>query len=142
MVPVVENGIPVFRYPEDAATTLRAMVKRRRWLDRKPAKVKPVRVDKKAAAAESLSESPSREQTLSAMRGIEAGVRACAAADGVTGTALVAIDVAGSSGRVESADVSGVDGATAACIAKLARSAKFPRFSKPTFSVKYPYRLK
>lgn len=47
---LVENGIPVFRYPEDAATTLRAMVKRRRWLDRKPQKVKPLRTDRKAAA--------------------------------------------------------------------------------------------
>ncbi|GAB4153453.1 MAG: acetate--CoA ligase [Planctomycetota bacterium] len=45
-----QNGIPVFRYPEDAATTIRAMVKRRIWLDRKPARVRPFQVDRKAAA--------------------------------------------------------------------------------------------
>lgn len=47
---LVDNGIPVFRYPEDAATTLRAMVKRRRWLDRKPQPLRPLPVDRKAVA--------------------------------------------------------------------------------------------
>ncbi|MFO1077088.1 MAG: acetate--CoA ligase family protein [Planctomycetota bacterium] len=42
-------GIPVFRYPEDAAMTLRAMCRRTRWLERRPAKVPALRVDKAAA---------------------------------------------------------------------------------------------
>lgn len=45
-----QAGIPVFRYPEDAAMTLRLMWRRWRWLDRRPVKVPPLRVDKAAAA--------------------------------------------------------------------------------------------
>lgn len=43
-----QAGIPVFRYPEDAATILRLMWRRRRWLDRKPVKVRALTVDKAA----------------------------------------------------------------------------------------------
>lgn len=43
-------GIPVFRYPEDMATTLRLMCRRQQWLERRPAKRPTLRVDKKAAA--------------------------------------------------------------------------------------------
>jgi acetyl coenzyme A synthetase (ADP forming)-like protein len=43
-------GIPVFRYPEDAATTLRLMYRRHVWLARKLAKVPPLKVDRGAAA--------------------------------------------------------------------------------------------
>lgn len=43
-------GIPVFRYPEDMAVTLRLMCRRHVWLERRPAKVPKLRVDKKAAA--------------------------------------------------------------------------------------------
>ena len=39
-------GIPVFRYPEDAAITLHLMCRRSRWLARLPAKVPSVRVQK------------------------------------------------------------------------------------------------
>jgi acetate---CoA ligase (ADP-forming) len=42
-------GIPVFRYPEDAATTLRLMCRRWRWLERRPVKLPTLKVDKKAA---------------------------------------------------------------------------------------------
>lgn len=44
-----QAGIPVFRYPEDAATTLRLMWRRYRWLERRPVKVPVLRVDKTAA---------------------------------------------------------------------------------------------
>ena len=43
-------GIPVFRYPEDAATTLRLMLRRHRWMARRPVKVPALKVDKAAAA--------------------------------------------------------------------------------------------
>jgi acetyl coenzyme A synthetase (ADP forming)-like protein len=43
-------GIPVFRYPEDAATTLRLMARRFTWLQRRPVKTPRYRVDKAAAA--------------------------------------------------------------------------------------------
>lgn len=39
-------GIPVFRYPEDAAITLHLMCRRSRWLSRKPEAVKPLRAQK------------------------------------------------------------------------------------------------
>ena len=42
-------GIPVFRYPEDAATTLRLMCRRHQWLARRPESLRARRVDKRAA---------------------------------------------------------------------------------------------
>ncbi|MEE8277498.1 MAG: acetate--CoA ligase family protein [Thermoanaerobaculia bacterium] len=46
---LVENGIPVFRYPEDAAGTLRLMVRRWRMLARRPGKLPTFNVRKSAA---------------------------------------------------------------------------------------------
>ncbi len=46
---LVENGIPVFRYPEDAARTLRLMVRRWRMLARRPGKLPTFNVRKSAA---------------------------------------------------------------------------------------------
>lgn len=45
-----QAGIPVFRYPEDAAVTLRLMLRRHRWLQRRPVKLPTLRVDRAAAA--------------------------------------------------------------------------------------------
>lgn len=42
-------GIPVFRYPEDAATTLRLMCRRHQWLERRPVRVREFRVDRRTA---------------------------------------------------------------------------------------------
>lgn len=47
---LVDAGIPVFRYPEDAATTLASMWRRQRWLERRPARLPRLEVDKAAAA--------------------------------------------------------------------------------------------
>ncbi|MCU0863575.1 MAG: acetate--CoA ligase family protein [Planctomycetes bacterium] len=47
---LLRAGIPVFRYPEDMAVTLRLMCRRHVWLERRPVKVPKLRVDKKAAA--------------------------------------------------------------------------------------------
>ncbi|HEB53979.1 MAG TPA: CoA-binding protein, partial [bacterium] len=44
-----EAGIPVFRYPEDAATTLHLMCRRSRWLQRRPVKLPTLRVSKAKA---------------------------------------------------------------------------------------------
>jgi len=44
------GGIPVFRYPEDAATTLRSMLRRRHWLARREKRVPAFTVDRAAAA--------------------------------------------------------------------------------------------
>jgi acetyl coenzyme A synthetase (ADP forming)-like protein len=43
-------GIPAFRYPEDAATILDLMVRRWRWLQRRPAPVRPFHVRRALAA--------------------------------------------------------------------------------------------
>lgn len=91
--------------------------------------------------AEDLPEQPSRDETLAAMRGVEAAVRACAANETVTGTAEVAINVAGATGRVTSATVTGITGTVGSCIARAVRNARFPRFSRSTFTIKYPYRF-
>jgi acetyl coenzyme A synthetase (ADP forming)-like protein len=45
-----QAGIPVFRYPEDAATTLRMMYRRTQWLLRAPVKLPNLRTDRAAAA--------------------------------------------------------------------------------------------
>ena len=122
----------------------------------KPAKAQPsnrsiddlldVAVAKKAAAptaaAPTAAESPTRADVLTAMRGIEAEVRACAGSEPVTGTANVAITVAGPTGKVTSAEVTGITGQVGSCIARVARTATFAPFSKDRFSVTYPYRFK
>lgn len=103
-------------------------------------------VDKKAApaAAPALAEAPSRADVLASMRKIEPEVRACAASEAtpVTGTANVAITVAGSTGKVMSAEVTGLTGQVGSCIARAARTASFAPFTREKFSVTYPYRFK
>jgi predicted Zn finger-like uncharacterized protein len=112
-----------------------------------PAAPAPAPAAAHAAAAssdegpEELPDAPARDEILGAMRGVESAVRACAEGQTVKGTAEVQITVAGSSGRVTNATVSGITGEAGSCIARAARNAKFPRFAKPTFSIKYPYRF-
>jgi hypothetical protein len=67
-------------------------------------------------------------------------VRACVTSS-EKGTAEVQITVSGTTGRVTNATVTGITGEVGSCIARAARNAKFPKFSKPTFQVKYPYRF-
>jgi hypothetical protein len=93
------------------------------------------------AVAEDLPDLPAREETLAAMRGVEAAVRACGASENVSGTAEVAINVAGATGRVTSATVTGITGTVGSCIARAVRNARFPRFGRPNFSIKYPFRF-
>jgi hypothetical protein len=56
---------------------------------------------------------------------------------------MTAITVAGSSGRVTNAVVSGQFAGTpvGSCVARAARGARFPRFRNDTFSVSFPFRL-
>lgn len=114
---------------------------------KKPAAPAPAAAPVAAAPADVADEgdelppAPSRDETLAAMRGVEAAVRACGGDQPLKGTAEVQITVAGTTGRVTNATVSGITGESGSCIARAARNAKFPRFSKPTFSIKYPYRF-
>jgi predicted Zn finger-like uncharacterized protein len=106
-------------------------------------KSEPAPAPAASAAADDTSDlppSPSRDEVLAAMRGVESAVRACASGS-EKGTAEVQITVAGTTGRVTNATVTGITGEVGSCIARAARNAKFPHFSKPTFQVKYPYRF-
>jgi hypothetical protein len=88
-----------------------------------------------------LPDSPSRDEILAAMRGVESAVRSCGEGQPLTGTAEVQITITGNNGHVTTANVNGITGNVGSCIARAVRNAKFPRFKKPTFSIKYPYRF-
>jgi hypothetical protein len=75
------------------------------------------------------------------MQGVTPAVQACG--NGEHGTATVALTVTGSTGRVTGANVTGQFAGTpiGSCIARAVRGATFPHFSRPTFTVNYPFRL-
>jgi len=75
------------------------------------------------------------------MKSVSGAVRACGG--GQHGTAKVAITFRGSTGRVQSAEVSGQFSGTpiASCVARAVRRAKVPPFSKDSFNVTYPFQL-
>ena len=110
-----------------------------------PKSAAPAPAPAATAAADSdgpdLPDSPSRDETLAAMRGVESAVRACATGQNITGTATVEITISGSTGRVSTANVTGITGPVGSCIARAVRMAKFPHFTKPSFGIKYPYRF-
>jgi ribonuclease E len=89
--------------------------------------------------ASPLPEQPSREQTLAALRKVEGPVKQCAKEQG--GTAMILVKVAGKTGAVQSVSVDGVEGSVGLCIAREVYRAKFPRFSQPVFTVRYPLAL-
>ncbi|MDB4977730.1 MAG: glycine-rich protein [Myxococcaceae bacterium] len=94
-----------------------------------------------AAPSENLPATPSREDVISAMKGIAPDVTACG--KGESGVAMVKVGVAGPTGKVSGADVSGqfAGSPVGSCIAKEVRKAKFPKFTQPTFSFSYPFKL-
>ena len=100
----------------------------------KPAPAKPT-------AGENLPSSPGRDDVLGALKTVAPKVSACGG--GQSGIATAKIGVAGSTGRVTSVDVSGQFAGTpvAACVAKEVGKAKFPKFSQPSFSVTYPFKI-
>jgi predicted Zn finger-like uncharacterized protein len=88
-----------------------------------------------------LPEQPSRDAVASALRSVAGPVRSCGA--GQRGTANTTIVISGSTGRVQSARVAGQFAGTPVgqCVARAVRAARFPRFSRPTFSVTFPYSI-
>jgi hypothetical protein len=96
---------------------------------------------KTAAAADTsgLPKQPSRDQVRSAMKGVEPAVKACSTGGG--GVAIVTVSVAGETGRVTNATVSGVTGPAGSCIARAARGASFPKFQQSTFKISFPFKL-
>jgi hypothetical protein len=92
-----------------------------------------------AAPASNLPDKPSRDDVLSAMNGVKDEVATCA--KGQSGVAFVNVTVAGKTGRVTNAQVSGITGPAGSCIAKAVRKAKFQQFKSSQFMIKYPFRL-
>jgi hypothetical protein len=90
-----------------------------------------------AAAPSNLPDLPSKDQVVAAMTAVKGAVSAC----GGTGVATVNVSVAGATGRVTAAEVTGVTGPAGSCIAKAVRGASFPKFSQKVFKVKYPFKL-
>jgi hypothetical protein len=98
---------------------------------------------KSAAASEALPESPTRDQVLSAMHGVEPDVKACAEGQDVESpTAQVAITVTGATGKVTSVRVTGIQGNVGSCVARAVRNASFPKFAKASLSINFPFKLK
>ena len=93
-----------------------------------------------AAPKSNLAETPTREQVKSAMDSVKGDVSACAKS-GETGVATVTVSVAGETGRVTNAQVSGVTGPIGSCIAQAVRRANFPKFSNKVFKIAYPFKL-
>ncbi|HJK95748.1 MAG TPA: hypothetical protein RMF84_00930 [Polyangiaceae bacterium LLY-WYZ-14_1] len=93
-----------------------------------------------AAASGPLPDKPSRNDVLQALQSVQPAIRGCRESRG--GVAQVRITVA-SSGRVRNAVVQGVFAGTpeGSCVARTVRRARFPRFSDPSFTVTYPFRL-
>jgi predicted Zn finger-like uncharacterized protein len=107
-------------------------------LSGKPAP-KPAAASKPAAS--DLPSSPSRDDVLGALKSVAPKVSACG--NGQSGIATAKIGVTGSTGRVTSVDVSGQFAGTpvAACVSREVGKAKFPKFSQPSFSVTFPFKI-
>jgi len=99
----------------------------------------PAAVAPAAAGDDGLPEAPSSDETAAAMRSVESGVRACGNGDVSGGTAEVALTVSGATGRVSNATVSGLPPEVGSCIARAVRGARFPHFTRPSYSTKYSY---
>jgi predicted Zn finger-like uncharacterized protein len=92
-----------------------------------------------AEPAANLPDTPTRDQVLSAMTGVKPAVIACAKGGGAVAT--VTVNVAGMTGRVTTAQVTGVTGPEGSCIAQAVRKAAFPKFQQKVFKVTFPYKL-
>jgi predicted Zn finger-like uncharacterized protein len=93
-----------------------------------------------AAAASNVPEMPARPAVASAMRGVGPAVRACGTGSGGTATVTVVFN---NQGRVNTANVAPPFAGTpvGSCIARAVRDAHLPPFSRPTFSVTFPFAL-
>lgn len=94
-----------------------------------------------APAGGNLPEAPPRDGVLRALRSVQGAVGNCGG--GQHGVANTTITVSGTNGRVTNARVTGQFAGTpvGSCVARAVRGARFPRFSRPTFQVSFPYRI-
>ncbi|HJL19350.1 MAG TPA: hypothetical protein RMH99_27035, partial [Sandaracinaceae bacterium LLY-WYZ-13_1] len=95
--------------------------------------------DPRPTARRTLPDTPTRRQVATTLRALEGDVRRCGG-DGVADTRIV---VAGDTGRVVGVSVGGDAAGTSAasCVADHVRSARFPRFSRERFTIRFPYAL-
>jgi hypothetical protein len=84
-----------------------------------------------------LSDTPTRDDVMSAMSGVKGKVANCKG----SGVATARMTVSGSTGRVSSASVTGVTGAAQSCVERAVKTARFPRFQQSSFTVKFPFKL-
>ena len=92
-----------------------------------------------AAAMSNLPAQPGRDDVGGALRRVSSRVGGCG--NGTAGTAQARI-VFASSGRVRSVNVTGVPPAVQSCVARAVRGARVPPFSRATFNVNYPFRVR
>lgn len=95
----------------------------------------------KPAPSANLPSTPSRDDVLGALKAVSGKVSACG--KGQSGIAMAKIAVAGPTGRVTNVDVSGqfAGSPVASCVAKEVSKARFPKFSQPSFSVTFPFKI-
>lgn len=92
-----------------------------------------------SAMASNLPAQPSRDDVGRALRGVSGRVAGCGS--GTAGVANASISFA-SSGRVRSVRVTGVPPAVQSCVSRGVRSARVPPFSRSSFSVNFPFRVR
>ena len=87
-----------------------------------------------------VCEAPSRSDVIAGLDGVRSSVQACA--DGRSGVAEVDLTIA-ANGVVTNALVGGDFRGTpqGSCIARAVRKARFPKFTKDSFRLLYPYSL-
>lgn len=93
------------------------------------------------AAPSNLPDTPSKDSVGKALRSVQGRVKACG--KGESGIAMVQVTVAGSTGRVTNATVTGQFAGTpvGSCVARAVRKVRFSKFKRSTFQVGFPYRL-
>jgi predicted Zn finger-like uncharacterized protein len=90
-----------------------------------------------APAASALPATPSRDEMKSAYGKATKAVSKCKG----PGVATAEVTISGKSGHASSVNVTGVDGAAKSCVEKAVRGVGFPKFSKDSFEVKFPFKL-
>jgi hypothetical protein len=91
------------------------------------------------AAMSNLPEQPGRDDVARGLRSVAAAVERCGG--GSPGVANAAITFA-NTGRVSSVNVTGVPPAVQSCVARTVRGARVQPFSRPTFNVNFPFRVR
>lgn len=91
-----------------------------------------------------LPEHPSRDQIIASMRPLKAGLAGCAPMFG--GHVAFHVTIQGETGNVSAARLEEsrggeLDEDTTACMVSVIQSARFPRFTRETFEISYPYEI-